>query len=453
MLFCSSVFFIFFVIYLATWAIVPRTWRLAVIILGSLFFYGYWNWAYLAIPIVLTITAYLGAQWILKFRSQPRQGMRLGICILILFTPLFIFKYINFFSGKELISMEFPIGISFITFTLLAYLIDVSRQTYSAEQSPFWLLGYVTFFPQLIAGPILRPAELLPQLKKIHSRPLTFRWEAVTIFTLGLTKKLIFADQVKPYVDHAFLVAKNGNGVNWLVDCYLFPMQIYCDFSGYSDMAIGLAFFFGIQLPINFNRPFASETTTELWRRWHITLSYWFRDYVYLPLIKKEKALSWKLFSKFFTITLCGFWHGAGWTFIIWGGFNGLLLCIESLFNRIKGPVFLPKGIKIFLTFHLFAFGGTFFRAHNVSNAMDMIKCAFALKDIQFSDLTGLAYPMALSIIFYVTHPFDNIHLIQKKMVRVNPWLLACVLTVIWLTALCLSATNGGSNKFIYFDF
>lgn len=453
MLFCSSVFFIFFVIYLTVWMIVPKKWLLGVVILGSLTFYGYWDWTSLALPIGLTIVAYFAGQWLLNFEGEQSQNFRLGLSILILVSPLFIFKYLNFFTGKELIGLGLPIGISFITFTLVAYLVDVSRQAYSVEKSPFWLLGYVTFFPQLIAGPILRPVELLPQLKKFPPVPLSIRWQAVTIFTLGLTKKLIFADQVKPYVDQAFLAANNGNGLNWLAGFYLFPIQVYCDFSGYSDMAIGLALFFGITLPINFDRPFTSETTTELWRRWHITLSFWFRDYVYFPLIQKKNQPSWKLFSKFFTMILCGFWHGAAWTFIIWGGFNGILLCFETPFKKTKGTFSIPRWLKIVITFHLFAFGSIFFRAHDLSNALDMINCAFIWKDIEVTHFTSLAYPMALSMIFYAAHPLDNIRLIKKSAARLSPWVLSSILVVVWLIALALGATNGGSSKFIYFDF
>lgn len=451
MLFCSPVFMFFFVAYWIVWCLVPKTWQLWVIIFGSLIFYGYWNWNYVLIPVVLTFLSYVGGLWVSNTQRPESRRLKLMFCIIILATPLFVFKYANFFAGKEIIFFELPLGISFITFTLIAYLVDVSGRTYPVEPSIAWLMGYVTFFPQLIAGPILRPSELLPQLKEIGSVSLKVRYQAMTIFTVGLAKKLVFADQLQPYVDQAFLTT--GNGIDLLIGLYLYPVQLYCDFSGYSDMAIGLALFYGVELPLNFDRPYIAASVNDLWRRWHMTLTSWLKDYVYIPLVRRSNLVSWKLVSIFFTMVLCGFWHGAAWTYIIWGGMNGIFLCIGSIFKIAHFSFRLPKIVKILITFHTFAVSAIFVRAHNVANAFDMFGCIQSWRNIELINVITLAYPIVLMLVFYVMHPLDNIHLIKKSTEKLNPWLLATLLVIAWLMAITLSAGSGGSRKFVYFDF
>ena len=451
MLFCSTVFLFFFLSYLLIWRITSHSFKLWVIIAGGLIFYGYWNWNYLLIPIMLTLVGYIGGICISRSVNHIKRNLTLAIVVFITVLPLLIFKYLNFFAGREIITLGLPLGISFITFTLIAYLVDVYRRSYPAEPSLSWLMGYIVFFPQLIAGPILRPAELLPQLKKTVSASWHARYQALCIFTVGMVKKLCFADQIDSYVAHAFQVG--GKGYEGLIALYTFPVQLYCDFSGYSDMAIGLALFFGINLPINFDRPYLATSCTDIWRRWHITLSFWFRDYVYFPLLGRGSSSIHKVLCKLFTMILCGFWHGAGWTFLAWGFLHGIFLSIEHFLNKSKIPFNPPKPLKIIFTFHLWAVATVIFAAPDLSNALEILGNVFSGSGYKSSTLSGLVYPITLTLIFYIVHPFDSIHLIKKAADNLNPWFMITMISLIWLIAITLSSSSGGSAKFIYFDF
>ena len=451
MLFCSSIFIIFFISYFLIWRITPNRSRLWVIIVGGLIFYGYWNWRYAVLPVTLSLISYYGGKWISGSGNSTKRRQALALSVSIVISPLFFFKYFNFFAGKEVITFGLPLGISFITFTLIAYLVDVYQRSYPVESSLSWLTGYLLFFPQLIAGPILRPAELLPQLKLPVTVSLHTRYQALSIFTLGMAKKLIFADQVKNYVEHAFLTG--GSGYEGFIALYTFPVQLYCDFSGYSDMAIGLALFFGIQLPINFDRPYMADSFTDIWRRWHITLSFWFRDYVYFPLIGRGSSTFRKIVCKIFTMGLCGFWHGASWTYLTWGLLNGVYLGIEHFFKVFRLPFHLPKILKRLLTFHMWALAVIFIPAHDIPNALEILGNIICWKGFESSKLSDLAYPIILTVIFYILHPFDSIHLIKRAADNLRPWWMVTVIILIWLVAVTLSSTSGGSAKFIYFDF
>jgi len=452
MLFCSPVFFFFFAAYVLFWFLIPPQRRLWLIIFGSLVFYGYWNWHYVFIPVLLTLVSYLGGVWIWACPKPKMRKLRLAFSIALLISPLIYYKYINFFTGREIVTGSLPLGISFVTFTLIAYLVDVYRKTYSAEASFSWLTGFVVFFPQLIAGPILRPAELLPQLKSHISVTLTQQYQAICIFTLGLAKKMIFADQIKIFVDQAFM--SGGGGDLWPIALYGFPVQVYCDFSGYSDMAIGLALFFGIHLPINFDRPYLAASITEIWRRWHITLSFWFRDYVYFVITEKDSSLVHRMLAKLFTMILCGIWHGAAWTFILYGGLHGVFLGAELWIKSFKIRFSLPRIIKILITFHLWAFALIIFRAPDMSKAIEVAGNVVTFGgDMTLHPMKNLGYPILLMVIFYVSHPFDSIQKFKDMLKKTHPIIVVPMILILWLTVLTLGATAGGSSKFVYFEF
>ncbi len=453
MLFCSSVFFVFFIVFLLLWYATPKKWHHWLIIIASLYFYGYWNWSYTLLPLGLTLGGFFSIKWIDNATGPQNKKFRLALCIAVMLIPLFIFKYLNFFLRREIITVGLPLGISYITFTLIAYLIDVAKKDYPAESHFSWLLAYVTYFPQLIAGPILRPRELLPQLKQNLQPTNLVRWQAVTIFTAGLVKKLIFADQIKPFVDSIYSVKGTPDALQSVIGFYLFPAQIYCDFSGYTDMAIGLALFFGIQLPMNFNRPFLSCSTTEVWRRWQITLSFWLRDYLYIPIVKKYNYKYIKPIAKFITLTLCGLWHGANWTYVVWGSFNGILLIVESLFKNTQWSRRLPKPIKILTTFHLFAFGVVFVRSRTIDQAWDILRSLFFWQSFTLGDVSPYAYPLMLCSLTYFSHHWDCMDCLKEVVERSNRFLLTASLSVLWFLAVILNVLGGGSSKFIYFDF
>jgi D-alanyl-lipoteichoic acid acyltransferase DltB (MBOAT superfamily) len=294
MLFSSPTFFVFFALYFVLHLLVPRGYRNYLIIAGSTIFYAWWKVEYVWVPYLLMAIAYFGVQWIAGAREHTARKGRMLITVILLFLPLLFFKYTNFLYRDivglaidvrdELLELPLPLGISFITFTLTALVVDTFSSKFPPTSSPRTVLAYVLFFPHLIAGPILRPIELIPQLE--HPRgAFAFRTiPAVAIFTLGLVKKLVFADQVAEVVDGIYAKTALPSGTEALFAVYGFAVQIYCDFSGYTDMAIGLALLLGARLPNNFARPYCSTTIIEFWRRWHITLSFWLRDYLYIPL-------------------------------------------------------------------------------------------------------------------------------------------------------------------------
>jgi len=450
MIFSSLPFLFFFSVYALAWAISNTTFRLLLLIVGSLFFYGYWNWHYALLPLLLSLVAFFTALLIEKFHNTYLYF--LGIILLLL--PLAYYKYFNFLFDSTYVTEALPLGISFITFTLVSYVIDVKRKTFAVEQKFNVFLAYIVFFPQLIAGPILRPHELIPQIKNLPSTNKTLIATGILIFSIGLGKKLLFADQIAPYVDHVYADPYAATWTQWFIAFYGFPMQVYNDFSGYTDMAIGLALFFGFTLPINFDRPFGAHNTAELWRRWHMTLTNWFRDYVYFPLVKVSKLnrILTHFLAAWLVMTLVGFWHGAGLTFLLWGSINGLTVAIINTMKLKKIAIKLPLLLKIILTFHWFAITVILFRAENMTNAVDMYTVLFskALMLQPFS-VTEI-YPILLLAIFFLLHRFDSIAYLKETFIHSNKIILISFIFFIWIASFVFGFDHS-SSKFIYFDF
>jgi alginate O-acetyltransferase complex protein AlgI len=358
--------------------------------LGSLFFYGWWDARYLPLLIGSILFNYLVGIAIARAQSasqgaRARRLMQLGI--LADLALLAYFKYCNFFidnlewlSGREISSLQviLPIGISFFTFTQIAFLVD----TYRREVQEYDLVHYglfVTYFPHLIAGPVLHHKEMMPQFRS----PAPYRLSSenlalgLTIFSFGLFKKVLIADNLAAYVKPVFDVQATG-GVNF-IDAWTaslaYCLQIYFDFSGYSDMAIGLSRLFGIQLPLNFNSPYQATNISEFWRRWHMTLSRFLRDYLYIPLGGNRNGTLRRYCNLAITMLLGGLWHGAGWTYVIWGGLHGLYLIVHQVWQQVRPKRRAPagallRGASILLTFIAVVFAWVFFRAPNASQAL-----------------------------------------------------------------------------------
>ena len=265
-----------------------------------------------------------------------------------------------------------PLGISFMTFTITAYVVDTYRSQYPVEKKLQRLLAYVLFFPHLIAGPILRPNELLPQFSH-WTRAIDARFTlGVCLFANGLTKKLVFADIIAGAVDHVYAsTAQQLSAWEYLLAIHGFSVQIYCDFSGYTDMAIGTACILGIRLPINFRRPYAAHSIIDFWRRWHITLSSWLRDYLYIPLGGNRNGEGRRLLNLMTTMVLGGLWHGAAWTFVIWGALHGTALVgVHLLRARLaRWNIVVPAWLGILGTFYFVTFAWVYFRAPDIGTA------------------------------------------------------------------------------------
>jgi len=360
--------------------------------LGSVFFYAYWIPEYLLLLLTsITVNYALGGliHKKIKFDSRLQAKSWLIFAIIINIFALGYFKYANFlvdnlnlFSGSEikLAHITLPIGISFFTFTQIAYLVD-TYQGKVRETNPIHYLLFVTYFPHLIAGPILHHAEMMPQFRD----QVTFCFNRVNflsglaVFLIGLFKKVILADSIQPYVAPVFDADINQalTTLEAWGGALAYTLQLYFDFSGYSDMAIGLSRMFNIELPLNFNSPYKAKNISEFWRRWHITLSRFLRDYLYVPLGGNRCGKGRKYSNLMVTMLLGGLWHGAGWPFVIWGGLHGFYLACnhawQAIHNRIANRKILPKKIldtiSVLITFICVVIAWVFFRAKDFDHA------------------------------------------------------------------------------------
>jgi len=401
MYFNSFEFFIFFLGTLfAYWYFFQRTItsRNLFILAASYLFYAYWDWRFLSLIVVSSAIDFVAA----KQMSGRAKNERKPWLVLSLFTNLgilFTFKYFDFFaeSAKAVLSglgMEasfttlnvvLPVGISFYTFQTLSYTIDVYRGKLAHEKDPIAFFAYVSFFPQLVAGPIERAGRMLPQFKEIHSFNPTMAVKALRQILWGLFKKVAIADQVADIVNHSYAGYSSAPAsVLWL-GAFYFAIEIYCDFSGYSDIAIGSARLMGFRLSENFRYPYFARSFREFWRRWHISLSTWFRDYVYIPLGGSRKGTLRAVFSLLLTFLLSGLWHGANWTFVAWGGLNGLYLIPGMLLRRkaktralstSKGT-FLNSVGAVILVFVVTMLTWVFFRSESLSQAVEYLQNMF----------------------------------------------------------------------------
>jgi len=384
MVFNSIEFLIFFSVMLAVYGSVyqKEDARDGFLLLASYVFYGAWYWEYSFLILSSTVVDYFVGQKLAEEPRKKRRKLLLSFSLVFNLGLLSLFKYFNFFSGVgvdtlsifgvqvEGIRHEFllPVGISFYTFQTLSYTIDIYRGNIKPERSFLKFAVFVSFFPQLVAGPIVRASDFLPQLhKKIRIDKAMINSGLFLIFC-GLTKKILIADSLALLVvDDVFDNPGAFSSLDLMVALYAYSLQIYCDFSGYSDIAIGIALMLGFKLPINFNRPYLAKDPSEFWTRWHISLSTWLRDYLYISLGGNRKGTLITGRNLFLTMLLGGLWHGAAMNFILWGAFHGAILI---LFLPFRSKIANVSGIKtiflITLTFHLVLFGWLLFRVSDM---------------------------------------------------------------------------------------
>ncbi len=334
--------------------VVPARLVVVVLSLASFVFYAYWDWRFLPLLIGSILVNHLIAKWLLRSGAYSRLVLALGITANL--ACLGYFKYVDFFIGNlavltqseiGVIGTVLPLGISFFTFQQIAFLVDVHKE----RRHDYPILDYtlfVTFFPQLIAGPIVHHKEMMPQIR--HPDLGRFSLQnvnrGVTIFVIGLAKKVLIADSLAPYADQIFAVAATGTAMSAFEawgGALAYGLQLYFDFSGYADMAIGLALLFGVRLPENFDRPYAATSIRAFWRRWHMTLSRFLRDYLYIPLGGSRHGRAHELSALMVTMLLGGIWHGAGWTFVLWGALHGFYLVVERVWASLGDAVGRPE--------------------------------------------------------------------------------------------------------------
>jgi alginate O-acetyltransferase complex protein AlgI len=464
-LFSEPVFLVFFAGYFLCHCIVSPRHRIYLIIIGSTIFYAWWRVEYVFLPYLLALIAWTGVRFMEAAPTGEGRSLRLKLTIISLFTPLVLCKYGYFVANDWLrwipalrpvdvswMKLSLPLGISFITFTLAAYVVDVYRKKFRSDTSLRDLLGYVLFFPHLIAGPILRPNELLPQLGQLR-RAIDARFSlGALIFAVGLVKKLVFADTMAAAVDAVYQANAHPSGWEYLLALHAFSLQIYCDFSGYTDMAIGLAYLLRIRLPTNFLRPYGATSLVDFWRRWHITLSFWLRDYLYIPLGGSRRGPARRILNLLITMVLGGLWHGAAWTFVMWGGLHGLgLAAVHLMRSRLKRPI-VPGWLGCILTFYFVSFAWVYFRAPSISVAHKVLGGIFGAS---WADFPAFAqqhlFEFLLLALFFLSHRFDRHAYARIAVARVNAGIIWAV--VVMLFVLAITVSQGSSAKFIYFDF
>lgn len=474
--------------------------------LTSIFFYGYWNLSYVILLIVSIAFNFTVGHGILRYRQERRSEVARRILILAIIAnlgTLGYFKYANFFVNSinnaihtniSLAQIILPIGISFFTFTQIAFLVDTFRgKVQESRIIPYTL--FVTFFPHLIAGPVLHHAEMMPQF----ARDDTYRFKlgnfltGVTFFSIGLFKKVILADGIQPFVAPVFEADSIYalTAIEAWCGVLAYTLQLYFDFSGYSDMAIGLSKMINIDLPINFNSPYKAANIADFWRRWHMTLSRFLRDYLYIPLGGNRKGPIRRYTNLLTTMLLGGLWHGAGWTFVIWGGLHGLYLVINQLWQSARERLFghdlfrssrVTHFLSVVITFVCVVIAWVFFRARNLAAALSVLKGMMGLNGfvlpLEWQQLFGSNYPhltfgqleafggvrqigwigLLLAVVWGSPNSQELIDRIHKAHLtrRFSPerwaWIsLGGFAVVLFL----LAAINGsrGSSEFIYFNF
>ncbi|MDO8490231.1 MAG: MBOAT family O-acyltransferase [bacterium] len=392
MLFNSLFFlFVFFPIVAGLYYLIPHRYRWCWLLLASCYFYMSFIPGYLLILAFTISIDYVAGIYIEKLSGAKKRNFLL-LSIVSNIGILFIFKYFNFFNANlselaslfhwnyslENLSIILPIGLSFHTFQSLSYIIEVYRGRQKAERNFGIFALYVMFFPQLVAGPIERPQHLLHQFTEKHSFRIGQFMSGMRLILWGLCKKVVIADRVSVFVNQIFNNAHDYAGPHFILATFLFAFQIYCDFSGYSDMARGLARTLGFELMINFNAPYFSKSVSEFWHRWHISLSTWFRDYVYIPLGGNRVPHTRWLGNILITFLLSGMWHGANWTFVVWGLLNGLYILTSVLTQEIRLKInrfthyegtAAQHVLSVAFTFLLIGASWIFFRARSLSDA------------------------------------------------------------------------------------
>lgn len=386
MLFGSEIFLLwFFPVTLGLYVLCPHRFRNLFLVLASYFFYGWWDLFSLGLMILATIINYGAGRLIGGARSEKRRRMFLTLAIVINLSLLCLFKYevmladaINVIAGKGIvpvIDLLLPIGISFYIFEGISYCIDCARGGNRAK-SFFEFACYLSLFPHVLAGPIIRFHELSDQLRS-RTQSWEMGAEGCYRFAVGLAKKILIADTMAAIADPLFAGVPSSMLGAW-VGVTAYTLQIYFDFSGYSDMAIGLALMFGFRFPENFALPYFSKNITEFWRRWHMTLSSWFRDYVYVSLGGNKHCLWRTVRNLFLTMLLAGWWHGANWTFVVWGMYFGALLGIERILYPHRILQRLPAALQWALTMFLVMMGWVLFRSQSFAQATGYYRALFS---------------------------------------------------------------------------
>ncbi len=463
MLFNTVQFFLFLAVVLVLFYLSPRPLRKYLLLGASYFFYGSWNWRF--IPLLLTLTAidYTAGVWMARIEPGRKRKAILIMSLCANLGFLGFFKYFNFLGTNlgALVGNSFqpwnivlPLGISFHTFQSMSYVVDVYRGEQAAVRNPIDYALFICFFPQLVAGPIVRARDFFRDLWKWRAPSAEDVSTGLFLITLGLTKKMAFADQFAKVANRYFnevAAVNSGMAAAWS-GVVAFGLQIYFDFSGYTDMAIGMARLLGFHFPINFRRPYLSASITEFWRRWHISLSSWLRDYLYIPLGGNRHGRFKTYRNLMLTMLLGGLWHGASWNFVIWGGYHGSLLAIERA-ARGDRPLVETRTwlypLRALTTFVLVMISWVFFRAAGLPQSLLVIRRMFA----------GTAGPMlfepwhiGLAVLALVVALAEEHYELLERAMRARVLVYSSAMTLM-LFCIEIFGVIDASIPFVYFQF
>ncbi len=479
MLFNSLHFVAFFPIVVFTYFLLSHKYRWALLLLASYYFYICWKAEYIVLILVSTMVDFIIAKKIHKQENARKRKYLLYVSLALNLGVLFGFKYFNFvsdslqtvlnsfniFYNNQQFNVLLPVGISFYTFQTLSYTIDVYRRKTVPENHFGKFALYVSFFPQLVAGPIERANRLLPQFYKKYKFDYKRITSGLRLMFWGFFKKIVIADNLAEYVNMVYSHPSHFKGFVIIVATFFFAWQVYCDFSGYADIAVGSARILGFNLIDNFRRPYFSKSMSEFWRRWHISLMEWFKDYIYIPL-GGNRVVKWQWYYNIIIVFfVSGLWHGAAWTFIIFGILNGFYivfaLITQSVRQKIRDllgletyPVLL-KIIQSTTVVALFCFALIFFRSKNLDDAFSLISnllhLDFAHPNIGFFGRTTVAINFTLIFILIGIHLIERTKKIEDYIGAKNKWLRWFVYYFMLLITLLLG--NFGLKEFIYFQF
>ncbi len=470
MLFVELRFFIFFaIVFTAVWLLRGNERRKQVLTLASYVFYGAWDWRFLALIMFITLVSYVVGGKIAPGQGTEKSRKRwLALGITAALSVLGVFKYFNFFAdsftdfagmmglpvGEVMLKIVLPVGISFYTFQAISYLVDTYRAHIKADRSFMDIAFYIAFFPQLVAGPIVRASDFIPQMETARKWADVNVRAALILFLIGFIKKACISDNIAPYVDMVFDNPESFTALTMIGGVFLYGVQIYCDFSGYSDMAIALAALLGYKFPQNFDSPYLSKNIQEFWRRWHISLSSWLRDYLYIPLGGNRRGNMRRDINLMTTMLLGGLWHGASFNFVIWGGLQGIALIVERIWSKNVAARFKPLGAigavaGAALTFYWVNLAWIFFRAPTLEQSLEMSKTYTTFSSAGTETLPIPLWPIlaGLLLVHWASNRVDaNAHIAKLS---ANKFAVTYGL----MAAVALAFVPLGYRPFIYFQF
>ncbi|MFT3679122.1 MAG: MBOAT family O-acyltransferase [Ferruginibacter sp.] len=480
MLFNSFEFLVFFCIVTGLFFLLPHKFRYLLLLAASCYFYMFFKPVYILILAFTIVVDYFAGLLIAKTTDKRKRKLYLLLSIIANVGILAVFKYFNFIAGNinavlaavnagshlPLLEILLPIGLSFHTFQAMSYTIEVYRGNQAPEKHFGIYALYVMFYPQLVAGPIERPQNILHQFhEKKYFDPERLQ-SGLRLILLGLFKKCVIADRLSIAVDAVYADPHGYSGFSILISTVFFAIQIYCDFSGYSDIALGTARCMGFTLMQNFKQPYLSKSISEFWTRWHISLSSWFKDYLYIPLGGNRVAVKRVYFNLLFVFIVSGLWHGANWTFIAWGTLHGLFLIISLILKKTFPKIKLPGFILVALTFTLVCITWIFFRAADIKEALHMVAAIFTYNTGYFtlnqSDLHGLAdtylglplWQFCLTSLLVPLMLFIDYMFASGKYQKIYNWPAFARWSLYYLVILLiLVAGVFNTNQFIYFQF